>query len=284
MTRPRGSAALFDLLDQGVNAPSGHTVSDKDRKGAVRRGGGPPTPGGRDERPVVIRTAHTERASGSNADQRKTGAARRPLFEVDDDCVRMTLTPGRSAVLLFLVLLSAVGAFEFGRRRGDAAGFSRGYVAGRDSFIAEAEDEIEAAREAPANSDVVADLMIGGPAVLDAYEEAAGVTPTEETGAVSWIPGYTYVVAQGFQPGHEADAARAQAFLYERGLETVLVRFESGATQLISRRGFNRTDPTQRALADQLLERIRQAGADYFASGGGYKLEGYFATFKGGRW
>jgi len=91
-------------------------------------------------------------------------------------------------------------------------------------------------------------------------------------------------VAQGFAAGREADAEEARVFLAANGVDAAVVPLDSGGTRLITTQGFNRNDPTQRTLADQLIDRIRALGAEYYRSGGGYKLEGYFATLKGDRW
>jgi len=63
-----------------------------------------------------------------------------------------------------------------------------------------------------------------------------------------------------------------------------LVRLSNGATQLITTQGYNRRDPTQHQMADQLLEKTRTLGAQYYAAGGGYKLEGYFKSLKSDTW
>ena len=87
-------------------------------------------------------------------------------------------------------------------------------------------------------------------------------------------------MAQEFTAGHADSARQAKAFLDGRGITTELVQYPSGSVQLITTQGYNRNDPTQRRLADELLNKVRAAGAEFFAQGGGYKLEGYFKTLK----
>lgn len=286
MARPRGGTALFDLLgddgiaSRGSSQPDQGTRSDADRPSPPQRTA--PTAA---ERPVVMgtrRLPHGSSTMDSGLDAPDSG--RRPLFEVQDDSVRVNLTSVRTAVLVFLLCAVLIGAFEWGRRRGHQAGLIRGYDAGRESYAADTMTEIEAARQGSVAPGLVDDLTAGSPPVLSAYEQAVGRQTSLADGAVAWVPGHTYVVAQGFQPGRDADAEQAQAFLASRGIETVLVRFDSGAMQLITVQGFNRSDDAQRSLADQLLADVHRVGKDYFASGGSYRLEGYFATFRGDRW
>ena len=94
----------------------------------------------------------------------------------------------------------------------------------------------------------------------------------------------TYIVAQEFAPGREEDARRAGAFVGERGIAVDIVRLDGGAMQLITLQGYNHKDAAQKKLADELLKKQRAAGAEYFASGGGYKLEGYYRTLKRDKW
>jgi hypothetical protein len=221
-----------------------------------------------------------------------------PLFELDGDRVRVSLTSLGVAAVVFAGLLLFSAAFALGRKAGDAPGYRRGYADGRASYQAEAVSEIEAARSEPPATHLLGDLVqepaqnemtehgrseapiVGGPPV--ARTSAASTDP--ESRAPRWIRDYTYIVVQEFLPGREGDARRTQAYLAQYGVETELTRYASGAIQLITAQGYNRKDPTQRGLADELLERVQSLGAEYFASGGGYRLEGYFKTLKGDSW
>lgn len=286
MSRPRGETALFDLLDGGA-AGSGGIAPVRSNPSASGPAADAPRSAVSGEQPVVLGSARTGsgRSDAAHGGVASGSAARQPLFEFQDDCVRLTLTSVRTAVVVFLAIAVIVGAFELGGSRAHKTGFASGFEAGRASYTADTMSEIQAARLGPVSPDVVAGLLTTRPAtVLGAYQQAVGETTSSDAGETAWIPGHTYIVAQGFSAGRDADATQAQPFLASRGVETILVRFDSGASQLITVQGFNRTNPTQRTLADKLLERVHDAGADYFASGGGYRLEGYFATFKGDRW
>jgi len=81
--------------------------------------------------------------------------------------------------------------------------------------------------------------------------------------------------------GDIMDLTRGQIFI-QRGNSRV--RLPGGAIQLITKQGYNQKDSTQRQLAENLLEREHRIGREYFASGGGYRLEGYFKTLKGVTW
>jgi len=283
MSRPRGGTALFDLLEEGTAGPAG-PAAGASTPAAKGSSGSAPTPVAGDELPVVLGTA-SRRGAGQHGGGASGGDTGQPLVEVDDDCVRVSLTSVRTAIIVFVLIALVAGAFEIGQTRGHKTGFARGFEAGRASYAADTLTEIEAARLKPPSPDIASGLLAGAPATaLQAYDEATGRDSSKDADGASWVPGHTYIVAQGFSSGRESDARAAQAFLASRGIETTLVRFDSGAMQLITREGFNRTDAAQRALADRLLEQTHDAGTDYFASGGGYKLDGYFATFTGDRW
>jgi hypothetical protein len=289
--------ALFDLLDQEqVRAPrtsdSGPAVYDRgveklpsrasalqaDRRSLAVEG----------EQPLVLRAGERRPGSGIGTTNRKVETGKTPPWvEVDDERVKLTLTSVRAAIVVFVLLIGLLAAFELGRSRGQHSGFAQGFHAGRDSFTSEALSEIEAARNLPPATEVINSLLVGSDsagALSTRAAEGSGDQRRTASGPAQWIPGHTYIVAQGFQRGREADAQRAREFLASHGIETELIRFDSGAMQLITTRGFNRSDPAQRSLADQWLQKVHAAGVAYFASGGGYKLDGYFATFTGDRW
>ena len=115
-------------------------------------------------------------------------------------------------------------------------------------------------------------------------EESRTQTGETQSRSSGWIQGYTYVVAQEFGTERSEDAGRAQAYLQTQGVFTELVRFATGALQLITLQGFDLGDSTQRVLAEELKTKVRNIGRTYYATGGGYKLEGYFKTLKNQSW
>jgi hypothetical protein len=205
-----------------------------------------------------------------------------PFMELDGERIRVSFTSLTAALAVFAAVVLLLGAFELGRHNGDRAGFARGNAVSRASLGAEALSEIEAARREAPNLRVVDALLTerAAPTPDDPVERLeASHTPTPR-----WVRDHTYIVAQEFSGGHGDDAVRAQAFLERYGVATELIQYPSGAIQLITAQGYNRTDETQRQMADRFLEKVRAVGVEYFAQGGGYKLEGYFKTLKGDSW
>ncbi len=236
------------------------------------------------------------------------------FFELQDDRIRISFNSLTAAVAVFAGLVVVLGAFELGQWMGARAGVKRGHAAGRQSYAADAADEIEAARRQPAATSLIQSLLAESDdreepkderermkhepgrdrKVADKKGEGGrmGDEPTtaildkggEEPARAQWIQDYTYVVAQGFPAGHADDAERAREFLAEHGVSTRQVRYPSGAIHLITTQGYNRNDSTQRRMADVLLNKVRAIGVKYSEAGGGYKLEGYFKTLKGDTW
>ena len=214
-----------------------------------------------------------------------------PSLEMDGDRIRVTFTSVTLAAAIFAVLIALIGVFALGRYVGDGRGFARGFETGRASYAADAMSEIEAARRQPPSTNLIGSLLEEPPpAPQPASQTGIPTPPTESPSAtkppagVRWIPEHTYVVAQEFSAGRRGDATKAKAFLAERGIDTELIELPSGASQLITTMGFDREDPAQRRLADELLKKVHAAGAAYFADAGGYKLEGYFKKLKGETW
>jgi hypothetical protein len=203
-------------------------------------------------------------------------------MELDGERIRVSLTSFSAALLVFVGLIVAFGAFELGRWSGEANGFTRGHAAGRESYEADVMDEIEAARNQPPATHLVNGLL-GEPEGLAMAEHDPAESGAAST-APQWIRGYTYIVAQEFSAGHDNAAGQAQEFLAVNGVATELVRLTNGGVQLITTQGYDRRNPTQRRMADQLLEKIHALGAQYYAAGAGYKLEGYFKTLTSETW
>lgn len=284
--KSKGRATLFEVLRGDEPSLRGEKHRSREaeprpREAAEIEDSTPPPP----QRPVV-RAAQPEFPRPAPAETDEGGAAP-PLVELDDDRIRVSLTSVGCAFVVFVFAMSIFAGFKVGWHRGHTAGAAEGYEQGRASYVAEVNNDIDLARSEPAETDVVGNLLERSPSAAE--PKSAVTTPPERrannAGATNaWIPDYTYIVVQEFLSGRESDAQSAQAYLAEAGIDTALITTARGTTQLITTQGFNRNDPTQRQLADQLLSRVHETGADYYASGGGYKLEGYFKTLKGDSW
>ena len=132
----------------------------------------------------------------------------------------------------------------------------------------------------PANTILVEDLLLDASKPMAEQAEASALSAKR----AGWIRGHTYIIAQEFRADHVADADRAQAFLEARGVETKRIALTNGSVQLVTTQGYDRGDPTQSTLADQLLKKVKSIGKSYFADRGGYRLEGYFKTLKSDSW
>jgi hypothetical protein len=263
--KPKRGTALFDLLAQ--EEEEGTTPLQV--PGWWRREGA--SPEAADAAPPG-RAAESGRIEPTEAPIREDV----PFIEQDGERIRVSFTAVTAAVAVFACVVVMLGVFELGRMIGNRSGVKQGAAAARASYASETMNEIEAARRQPPATHLVENLL-----------SRAGPVPNTETGTAAaevggpkWIRDYTYVVAQEFTAGHADSARQAKAFLEGRGITTELVRYPSGSVQLITTQGYNRSDPTQRRLADELLNKVRGAGAEFFAQGGGYKLEGYFKTLK----
>jgi hypothetical protein len=133
-------------------------------------------------------------------------------------------------------------------------------------------DEITAARQQDPATRLVDDLADAANASASDPAESGISRPQAD----AWVSGLTYVIVQEFAAANSIHAETAQRFLADRGIETMAVGLASGGTQLITKQGYNRRDATQRQLADEFLEKVHETGKSYYASGGGYRLEGYF--------
>ena len=270
MGKSKSGPALFDLLGEDESGkPEIRRSADRSTPDEVRPQMGLPDRAEPDSVVGAPQTASDDLAGGTP-----------PAVELDDERIRFSLTSFSAAVVVFVVLVGALGAFELGRNLGGKAGFRRGVEAGRASYEAKAHDDIEAARRAPANTALVEDLLI------ESSKPAAGeaVTTALDANRAAWIPGHTYIVVQEFAAGHEADVDRTKAFLAERGVETERIALAGGSVQLVTTQGYNRSDPTQSMIADHLLHKVKSIGKSYFADRGGYRLEGYFKTLKSDSW
>ncbi len=277
--------ALFDLLGDSQN-----DVYDSLRPSHGATPSPPPTlknkPRPESEQAIVpSRTAVASQvASTATPGAGGTGRVRRRrrLLEFDDECVTMSLTSLSAAIVVFVLSVGLLGLYELGRTGGQSAGYQKGYRAGRASYEADATSEIEAARNAPPETHVVEGLL---ESTLRGAGGTAGADIGSKTGPqTSWVQGLTYIVAQEFAPKAEQDARKARAFLRSQGIDTALIKQDNSWFQLVTTQGYDRSDTVQRDLADRFLAKEHEVGAAYYASGGGYRLEGYFKTLRNERW
>lgn len=267
MAKSKTGPALFDLIDDsdgftGIQGQSLPRPLRKDTTGVLAQ---------QQVLDVPIRPDKPRRTAP------KTVGAKPPIMAIDDDRLVISLGTVQAGLALFALLILVVASYEIGRQGGVASGIKEGYVAGRQSFEAGAISDIESARAAPPQSELVSPLLAEGGGLVEPGRNERVRTPR-------WIPGHTYVVIQNFGSGHQADAERARDFLADYGIESVIVGEEDAGQKLVTATGFDRRDAAQRKLSDSQLERVQQAGKDFFASGGKYRLEGYLDTFKAGEW
>lgn len=276
MPRSKRGPALFDLLGKG------EAMDAEALKTPEWWSSGDPPPDARVSAPLARENVPSPVPAPGTATGSTGDSAR--IFELDGGRIRLSFTSVLAAVAVFAALAFLLAAFEWGRWSGERNGFKRGHATGRASYAAGTMDEIEAARRQPPETHVVSSLLSGAAAA-----ERDSTDQTAEMGAgvpeqPRWIQDYTYIVTQEFSQGREDDARQAQAFLTQYGVATELVRYPSGAIQLITTEGFNRRNQTQRQIAEQRLRKVHTVGAKYFETGGRYKLEGYFKTFQGKNW
>ncbi|MFQ5592091.1 MAG: hypothetical protein ACE5HE_13075 [Phycisphaerae bacterium] len=277
MRRAKSGPALFEVLSREQDAASG-VLKTPDWW----------SPGGAQQKvPIPLRRPGVERLDDERSrrdDSRAVEDDPVPFLQLVGSQVRVTFTSVTAAAAVFATMLVVLGGYELGRRSGDAGGFRRGYDAGRAAYAADELDEIQLARAQEPETRLVRDLL-----AEPAHGEAVGAPGGTDTRApqaqrAEWIRGYTYIVAQEFASGRREDALRAHAYLSQHGIETALVGMPNGGIQLITKQGYDRSDPQQRESAQRLLEMEHNIGSQFFASGGGYRLKGYFKTLAGDAW
>ncbi|MCC7294189.1 MAG: hypothetical protein IT449_19170 [Phycisphaerales bacterium] len=219
-----------------------------------------------------------------------------PVVSFDAGRMNLSLTSTASGIAAFILVLLLGGAFMVGRTVGVKSGREIGFKQGRDSFSSDAMDEIEQARTKPPKQDIVSNLLTGKPVeenpigetteAKQALPSAAEANAAKLPGSsdVAWIEGHNYIVVQEFEPNALADAQAARDFLLESKIPTVVVSVKGGRYRLLTVEGFNFKEPAQRQRADLLKKRIGEVGAKFFAAGGRYRLEGYYAAYKSGGW
>lgn len=217
---------------------------------------------------------------------RPVGPANRPVtVGLDGDRLRFSLSSVGAAVVIFAAIAALFGAFVLGSGSGEKRGFSRGKIAGRESYTASTMSEIETVRSRPPATGVIESLLTEPAASSSSDDAGRGSAVRRDASAdPQWIRDYTYVVVQEFRAGHTADAQDARDFLSHHGVSSEVVGFDSGAIQLITTQGFDRRQATQRGMAEALLAKVHDIGDKYFAAGGGYRMQGYFRRLKGDQW
>lgn len=249
-----------------------------------------------------LRVVHHEPEStedsdvGSDGDGGAIRAEKSTLVQVKEDRLHLALTPLSAAAIVFVLSVVVLGVYLVGRQRGENSAVLQGIAQG-DAATA---DSVEAARMQPPAPHLVESLIEGSskappaknreaqrPATRNA--EPAVATPAADVELPpgprhGWVRDYTYIVAQEFGAARMDDARAAQHYLASRGFPAEIVKLDSGPLQLITLDGYNHKDAAQKKKADEVLKRQRAAGVEYFATGGGYKLEGYYKTLKKDQW
>ncbi len=218
-----------------------------------------------------------------------------PLFELRGGQARLSFTAISGAVVLFGLLVVLTVTYGLGSRAGRKVGMEEGWNAHEKAMAVAVQDEIDAARARQVNPDVfqgvgrspITFAPADGAAAAakdDPAEPLVASRRTEQTGGPIWIKGNTYIAVQHFQEARD-DALKAQRFLKDNGIETDIVEIgKRGKFSLMTTKGFNTDDPTQKALLDQYWKRIQQIGQAYWKSGGRYKLEGQVMSLTRDQW
>ncbi len=256
--------------------------------------------------PPDLRVVHPEPESEEASSQRGARFAlagehsatngRHAVAQFLGDRLHLSLTPFTAAVGVFLIAVVVLGAIYLGQQRGEKAARRAIIEAGIAGAPADA-DTVEAARQQQPAAHLVESLLANdakpNPSPKTAERAQPKNTPAPALSVTSetsispqhgWVRDFTYIMTQEFAAGRMEDARRAQDFLASRGFPAEIVKLDSGALQLITLEGYNHKDADQKKKADALLKKQRAAGTEYFATGGGYKLEGYFKTLKKDQW
>lgn len=204
----------------------------------------------------------------------------------DNGRLTLSLTSTSAGVVAFALVMLMALAFWAGSSWGEGRGRTAGFKQGRESYSKEASDEIEQARAQQPDQELVSELLTDRPVTPPSGSLSPSI-PASESAAdadvrkVAWVEGYNYIVVQQFSSSALDDARAAQQYLLDNQIPTAIVRVKDGY-RLVTIEGFNFKEPTQRQRADLLKKRITGIGQRYMAAGGRYKLEGYFAAYKGG--
>lgn len=217
-----------------------------------------------------------------------------PLFEVEGNRVRFSFTSFSAAVAIFLVLAGLTAVYVVANRSGAGAAYKRGFEAARSAEQAPPADEIQLARNQPPATHLLTPLTGQAPGPVAANKPSKPeptpaprpqVAPAPPGIATKgWIQDFTYIVVQEFNASGLEKAKEAQKFLADKGVDSAVVTLAGGGVHLITTLGYNHKDAAQKKAADQLLAKVRTIGQQYYAAGGGYKLEGYYKSLKKENW
>ena len=310
MRRSRRGPALFELLEHHEDGQSVSRPPNRWWKRS-RRSDEPPLPaakvrssaelsadsGGTPGPPssTAMRTAISDPFPDVAAVcERRLSQESDEWLSLDGDRVRLRLTSLGAAGALFIVALGIIIAFGMGSRRGETKGFQRGLASANVDDAASAADEIQAVKSQKPATYLISDLVAGDDRPADASERdrnrtagAKGPTPSvaaDGAGRTKWLRDHTYIVAQEMPASNRVQADAAQEYLRKNGIATEIVKPNDRSLFLITTQGFQHKDPAQKKQSEQILDKIRSLGVQYYSSGGGYKLEGYFKTLKQDNW
>lgn len=222
-------------------------------------------------------------AGGVPADVEEAAERNGPRIAIRGRHLTVSLTSREAAVAVFSMIVLLFVVFAAGDRLGQGD-YQRGFAAGQASTGKPA-DEIAELQSRPPTPGLVDGLLVGStgqPATQRDAVRRPATTPAESGG--TWTPGLSYIVAQEFAADRKEDAVKAQAYLRDHGVTSEVVGLGSGRFQLITTQGFNTRDAAQKTAAETLLKKIHELGGQYFAGGGGYRMQGYLKTYKGDRW
>jgi hypothetical protein len=274
MARTKHGPSLFEVMRPEAPGRDVPEVSRRNRWHFLREwfGDGRGEPAGE---PAAEATAE----SGIE-EMDETAERRGPRLAIRGRHLTVSLTSREAAIAVFSIIILLFVVFAAGDRLGQAD-YQRGFADGR-ALAGNPVDELAELQSRPPTPGLVDGLLVGS-AGSSASRDAGRRAPSAESGG-TWTPGSSYIVAQEFAADRKDDAVKAQSFLRENGVAAEVVTLLSGRLQLIAVQGFNTKDVTQKSAADALLKKVHDLGAKYFASGGGYRMQGYLKTFKGDRW
>lgn len=285
-TKKRRGPALFELIGEDGGAAS-RLLRFPRRDFGERSARNPSSTDWpkHNDSPGGIKISHQE----SIAENAKSLGA----VSLEGRVLRISLTSVGAAVTVFCVAAALTTVYFIGFSRGNKSGLAKGYQAAVAPAAVSANDELAAARNQPAATHLVANLLerppaIGGRQSADRKAEPAAaesVKSAAPSSGLDWRRDFTYIVAQEFPAGHVDSARKAQDFLAEKGVSTAVVTPSGGSgILLLTTDGFDHKDAGQKQHNELLLAKVRGIGAQYYTAGGGYRLEGYFKTLKKDNW
>ncbi|MBI1826720.1 MAG: hypothetical protein HY287_17660 [Planctomycetes bacterium] len=277
MRRTRNGPALFELLEEqsSLFKPLSEKIWRATRKPRTKS----------IDQPVPQPETHRFEIT---TDPQRSGSS---WISLEGDRIRITFSSLTAAIVLFLFSLSLLLAFGWGARRGETRGLQRGLAAQSQASDPVRQDEISAVRERKPSSELIKDIAVGpqNPVIqaskpVIAPKELPAHSTAQEQAAPNWVKDRTYIVAQEMPASAMASAQTAQEFLVRGGVQTTIIKPNDRTLLLVTTHGYNHKDGAEKHQSEQLLDRIRALGTEFYAAGGGYKLEGYYRTLKRDAW